>query len=250
MNPAVDETRHITCLQLSIKEKQDCKAAARLIEYKPSITSLTIQIHSKYNVHSMGSSAEAGQKIVNTLFAAGNAHIIHCPNVKRLRIENMSFRYAGAILSTALALDHLEHLHLLGCKHTNFLCESLSGLGLTLQSFCDEVPHNPPYPGAVDEFIRSLTPLRKLRIMSTPHREEHEVCDWTSLMSHAPVLQCLELYDYDPFQSFLRTKRDLPGFQAFCKRASQLQQLAMQGPKVERSTWALPYGLHAFLVSR
>lgn len=85
--------------------------------------------------------------------------------------------------------------------------------------------------------------------MSRPDRQEYEVCDWTALMSHASSLRCLELYDYDPYGPFLNTKRKLHGFQVFCEHASQLQQLAMQGPKIEKSTWMIRYGLHAFLVN-
>lgn len=248
--PNVDETRHVTCLQLSIKERRDCQAAARLLEHMPSITSLTIQLRSDRDVYSMGDIHEVGKMIVNTLFNAGNStRVRHCPNLRLLRIQNLSFRYAGAILPTVLALESLEHLHLLQCQHTNRFCESLSRLGLNLQSFCDRCSDNPPYPGAVDTFIRSLAPLRKFRIMSRPDRLEYEVCDWTALISHAPKLRCLELYDYHPFKPFLKTKRKLHDFKAFCESASQLQQLAMQGPRIEKYTWMVSHGLHAFLVS-
>lgn len=247
--PPADEVSNITCLQLFLRNRKDCRNSALLLERMTSLTSLSIKLECDLLDHSMGCRCATGQEVVNTLFGAGYATSPRA-RLRRLRIESMSFRYAGAILPTVLPLDQLEYLHLLSCSRTDRLYESLSQLDLTLQSFCDE-HYSSVHGGAMVSFLRSLAPLEKLRVTRNVRTDGHEESAWSEIMPHASKLRCLEVGDHEPptDASFFNTRRTLPEFWAFCRTASNLEQLSMLGPQIESTTWDSARGLNVFLVS-
>lgn len=249
--PMADEVNHVTCLQVALGNMQDFQTARILVDRMTSVTRLTITMNS--HRHTMdGLLSDACGEVVNTMFASGNA-FSRGHKLKRLRLENMWLQEIGITLPKVLPFDGLTHLQLYNCSQTNILCETLSQLDLDLQSFCAEHIKDPPRPGAIDGFLRSLPPLRQLRI--THHdrirlnEKEVESFDWTALMVHAPNLRCLDLDDFTAkSELFIDTTRNLPDFLAFCKSASDLQQLSIIGPELSKAAWSTPYGLHTLLV--
>jgi hypothetical protein len=103
--------------------------------------------------------------------------------------------------------------------------------------FCNDSPCNRSRPDSVDAFLKSIPPLRQLRIAQSKFANgaQIESFDWTVLTAHAPKLRCLELDHFERWSEiFVDTTRNLPDFLAFCKSASNLQQLSIVGPKIER----------------
>lgn len=196
----------------------------------------------------MGGASETGREVVKTLFPPGYANTLRA-KLRRLRIEFMSIRLAGAILPNVVPLDELKHLHLLRCNETDHFCDSLSRLNLTLESFCDEYSESTQL-GMMEAFLTALHPLQELRVTSWRYSLGSERFDWPSLMPHAADLQRLEVCDHTPFRSgpFVATTRTLSTFKAFCERASSLQQLSMLGPAIEKIYWKSAHGLDAYLV--
>jgi hypothetical protein len=200
---------------------------------------------------SMGLSCETSQKVLDTLFATGYDTSPRA-KLKSLRITSMSFQSAGAILPTVVSLNELEHLQVLYCQHTDRLYESLSQLNLTLKSLCEETFSTPPDDGApLKTILRSLAPLQKLRIVRDYTDQDSGDFVWSSLITHAPELRCLQLGNFLPNHErpFVNERMTFPSFQAFCSLASRLQQLSMLGPAIEQETWASDSALDAFLVS-
>jgi hypothetical protein len=200
----------------------------------------------------MGDKGETGRKVINKVFSSANTNHNRL-KVKILRIEGMSLKSAGVTLPTVLSFEGLEQLHLFRCRYTSRLCETLAELKLGLKVFCDQLAYNTPNPGTVDAFLASLRYLRVLRLSRDWRSlEDYELCDWPSLLPCAHELRSLDLDEYDPGPDgvlFLDTRRSLPGFQTFCDRASQLQQLSMRSPGLEKIHWDATHGLKAVLVS-
>lgn len=190
--------------------------------------------------------------VVSTFCAPSNA-MGRSVKLKYLRLESMDFQETGRRLADVLPFEDLAHLHLYQCESTGVLCEALSRLELNLQSFCVEQPFNFDRrpSGAVDAFIRSLPPLRQLRFIKDfiGWETDIEQFDWTALKSHAPTLRCLDLDDFrERAELFIDTTRNFPDFLDFCRSASDLQQLSIIGPKMEKAAWSSPYGLYTLLV--
>jgi len=250
LTPPSDEISHISCLQLYLGSERDCGVAKQLFENMPSVTSLSIKLSSARLDRTIGGKCETGRKIIVKIFDSTNASRPH-QKLKRLRIERMSFKSAGFILPTVLPLDELEHLHLFRCRYTNRLCESLSQLKLRLKSYCDLRAYNVSNPGAYDTSMRSIQPLRKLRLScDQADSTGWDSCDWASFLPHANELRCLDLRDNDPARPlFATTRRSLAGFRSFCANASHIQQLSINGPSLQENQWDMPRGMDAFLVS-
>lgn len=250
--PTSDEVSHVSCLQVVLKNERDCDIAGQLLSYMPLVTSVGITLSSAWLDHTMGDQSEVGCKVLNKIFGPSDTSHDRL-KVRVLRIQGISFRSAGVVLPTVLPLETLEHLHLFSCKYTSRLCESLAKLQLHLKVFCDQRAYNPPRPGTVDAFLKSLRCLRVLRL-SRDWRSlsDFEPCDWPSLLPCAHELRSLDLNEYKPGPDavlFLDTRRSLPGFQTFCDRASQLQQLSMRSPGLEKTYWGANHGLDAVLAS-
>lgn len=220
--------------------------ARHLLNHMPLLTELDIK-HTP--VHPPEDASEAGRRVINDLFDPTSASRRH-QKFKRLRIEDMSFEVAGAILPTVLPLGNLEHLHLIRCRYTNRLCESIAQLQLCLRSFHNQSSHEDPRTGVMDAFVKSLRDLRGLRLSRRSFGTGgYETCDFASLLPHAHELRYLELDDYEPWEEvFTNTRRSLTDFSTFCSRASQLQQLALQSPSLAEVNWKAPHGLQDFLV--
>ena len=252
LTPTSDEVSHISCLQVVLKNERDCDIAGQLFSRMPLVTNVSITLSNASLDHKMGDQREAGCKVLNKIFGSTNTSHGRL-QVRVLRIQGISFRSAGAVLPTVLPLEGLEQLHLFSCKYTSRLCESLAELKLHLKVFCDQRAYNPPRPGTVDAFLKSLGHLRILRL-SRDWRSlsDFESCDWPSLLPCAHELRMLDLNEHKPGPDgvlFLDTRRSLPGFQTFCDRASQLQQLSMRSPGLEKFHWDATHGLEAVLES-
>jgi hypothetical protein len=229
--PILDRTNHVTCLQLFSGNVQDLQLARLLFERMTAVTHLTITVR----YHPDWKNTTHGPRFadITTIFAAGSA-FGRTTKVRHLRLEGVVFYEVGTSLPEVFPFDGLSHLHLHRCVSTGVLCESLGQLKLNLQSFCNDSPCNrsPPCnrsrPDSVDAFLKSISPLRQLRIAQSSF-------EWTVLTTHAPKLRCLELDDFERWSEiFVDTTRNLPDFLAFCKSASNLQQLSIVGPKIER----------------
>lgn len=250
--PTSDEVSHVSCLQMLLKNGRDCDIAGQLLSQMPLVTTVAITLSDFWLDHTMGGKGETGRQVINKIFSSANTN----PNrlkVKILRIEGMSLKSAGVTLPTVLSLEGLEQLHLFLCRYTSRLCESLAELKLRLKMFCDQRAYNTPNPGTLDAFLTSLQYLRVLRLSRDWRSlDNYELCDWPSLLPCAHELRSLDLDEHDPGPDgvlFLDTRRSLPGFQSFCDRASQLQQLSMRSPGLEKIHWDAAHGLKAVLVS-
>jgi hypothetical protein len=172
--------------------------------------------------------------------------------LRTLCVDGMCLKSAGTILPAMLSLEELEQLHLFRCHYTSRLCESLAKLQLRLDSFRDQRAINRPSAGSLDIFFQSLRSLRNLRLsLHGQHINDPELCDWPSPLPPAHELRSPDLDDFKPGPEgvlFVDTRRSLSGFQVFCDRASQLQQLSMGSPGLEERHWNAPHGLNAFLV--
>lgn len=246
--PAAEEVCHVTSLQLFLKDRKDYINAGLLLGRMFSVTSLSITLKNRHLGGIVGGASETGREVIKTLFPPGYANHLRA-KLRRLRIEFMSIRLAGAILPDVVPLDELKHLHLLRCSETDQLCNSLSRLNLTLESFCDECSES-TQPGMMKGFLTALHPLQELRVTSWHYTLGCERFDWPSLMPHAADVQRLVVCDHTPFRSdsFMATTRTIPAFKAFCERASSLRQLSMTGPAIENIYWKSARGLDAYLV--
>jgi hypothetical protein len=246
--PILDRTNHVTCLQLFSGNVQDLQLARLLFERMTAVTHLTITVR----YHPDWKNTTHGPRFadITTIFAAGSA-FGRTTKVRHLRLEGVTFYEMRTSLPEVFPFDDLSHLHLYRCVSTDLLCKSLGRLKMDLQSFCDEGPCNRSRPGALDAFLRSMLPLRQLRIVQNKFANGTEIegFDWTALTTHAPKLRCLELDDFEPWSEiFFDTTRNPPDFLTFCKSASDLQQLSIIGPKIEKAAWSCPYGLYTLIV--
>jgi hypothetical protein len=66
--PPVDEVSHVSCLQLRLKNHQDCRNAGLLLERMHSVTSLFLRLMAPCLDGTMGDACETGQQVINTLF--------------------------------------------------------------------------------------------------------------------------------------------------------------------------------------
>ena len=251
LTPPSDEISHVSSLQLYLGNERDCDVARQLLTRMLFVTSLSLKFSISRLDQTMGGKGEVAEKIVAKIFGSADPS---CPHrkLKRLRIEDMSFKTSGSTLPTVLPLDDLEHLFLSRCAHTDRLCESISHLKLRLKTFCDLRAYKTSYSGAYDTFLKSLQPLHKLRISYDGiETDKQSACDWSSILPHANELRCLDLRDSDQSLPFLATTRgSLAGFLSFCTNALHLQQLSINGPSLREETWDMPRGLDAFLVSQ
>lgn len=249
--PSSDELSHVTCLQLYLRSRKDCRNARTLLERAVCVTSLAIELSVETLDFGSGRGQEAGRHVINTLFSSKNATHIGL-KLRRLRIRSMAFCDAGTILPTVLPCEGLEHLHLLNCSHTDRLCESLSQLKLSLRSFCDE-GHDAHRGDHHAAFLKSLPPLQTIRLTGYYRLATmgHEGSPWPVFVPHASSLRCLEIGECYLNQNSITSKGKVPAsFEEFCASASNLQQLSITGPEIEKSTWAATGGLHAVLVRR
>lgn len=249
--PSMDELSHVTLVQVLLRDKKDCRNAGMLLEQTVSVTNLSIELNNDALDYGIGRRGEAGREIVNTLFASSKA-AHHGLKLRRLRIRRMSFFDAGTTLPTVLQCDTLEHLHLRQCGHADRLCESLSQLNLTLRSFTDE-GHDVQREDAHAMFLKSLSPLQSLHLTGLYHAatKGYEGFPWPMMINHAPSLRCLEIKELFPDHIATTSNNEIPlSFEAFCASASNLQQLSMAGPEIEKDTWASADGLRALLVGR
>jgi hypothetical protein len=250
----------VTCLQLYLGTKQDCRRAGLMIERMQHMTSLAIHLDEERLPKSMGGFEDTGLTVVRTLFV-GKTHARRCPNLKALRIESMWFKSAAEVLPTLLDLERLEHLQLSGCNQTNRLYESFSQLHLKLRSFTDELSCNGHYQSplntwmpmglqvSISAFLSSLKSLQKFRIRGTPcDSGRTETFDWVALAANASSIRILEMTDHRENGPFSRRSTALPGFRALCENAAQLQQLSICGPEVDRSDWDSAHGLKVLIV--
>lgn len=159
--PMADEVSHVTCLHVALGTMQDYQTARLLVDRMTSVTRLTITMDCRTTLHSIH--IAACHEVVNTMLASGTA-FRQGGKLRRLRLQGMESHKIGKTLPTILPFNDLTHLHLDCCSSTNVLCGTLSQLNLNLQSFRDEYLDNMPRPGAVDGFLRSLSPLRQSRI--------------------------------------------------------------------------------------
>jgi hypothetical protein len=214
-----------------------------LLERTHNVTTLDIEI-SGAGLGFGISAHEAGREVIKTFFTSSNA-ARNSPKLRRLRFRRICFSDGGTNFPTFLSLDKLHHLSLLYCNSTDTLCENLSQLKLNLRSFCNAGHHGREDGHAV--LLKSLPPLQTLRLRGYyyPTTSDHERFPWPIVVSHAPSLTCLEIGEW----VIRRGKSKIPpSFEAFCASASNLQQLSMAGPEIERSTWGATNGLHALLV--
>ncbi|KAM0719760.1 hypothetical protein Q7P37_003893 [Cladosporium fusiforme] len=221
--PNMDDLPHVTSLQLFLHTREDFVNGGLLLERMQGITSL--------DLHVCGPNRMVTQK----LFRNGNP-ASRCPNLKRLRFTSMSFFNYGAILPTMLTFNNLEHLQLINCDYTNCLWDILTQIKPPLQSFCDIGYKNGTWQPVCNKFLRTLEPLQKLRISSDRFMtEDSDAFSWAALYAHAKTLQCLEVNDNDFEDWPHESTKVLPQFRRFCKRATQLEELAMYGPSVKAS---------------
>jgi hypothetical protein len=257
ITPSIDELSTVTCLQLYLGTKHDCRRAGMLIERMQHMASLAIHLDEERLPKSMGGYEGSGLAVIQTLFI-GKTHARRCPNMKALRIESMWFASAGAVLPTLLDLGRLEHLQFSGCNQTNRIYESFSQLQLGLRSFTDELSCNGHYQGlhniptgsqgATSAFLSSLKALHKFRLRGTPCDSGTETFDWAALASNASSIRILEMTDYRGKGPFSQGSTALPGFRALCETATQLQQLSICGPEVDQSDWNSAHGLKVLIV--
>lgn len=216
----------------------------------PAVKNLTIKLRNAGPDLSMRRAGETGRKVVEKMF--GSTMSSHrSQKLRFLRIESMSFEIAGNILPAVLSLEHLDHLHLINCKHTSRLCENIMPLGLSLHSFHNQGAHCGPQEGAINAFVKSLRLLRKLRLSCDDDSEisSFDMCEWSSLIPHANELHCLDFDDYEPrIVAFSGTRRPLLDFDLFCSRASKLQQLSIKSPSLSTYRWKEVGGLQSLLV--
>lgn len=257
ITPSNDELGKVTCLQLYLGTKQDCRRAGMLIARMQHMSSLAIHLDEERLPKSMASELEAtGLAVLRTLFV-GTHRARRCPNLKALRIESMWFESSGEVLPTLLDLDRLEHLQLVGCNQISYLYDSLSQLQLKLLSFSDELsceghegalllPEGPE--GSTSAFLGSLKTLRKFRLRGTQCDQSPETFDWTALAANASSLCILEMTDFRGNGPFTKGSTALPGFRALCENATQLQQLSICGPEIHESDWNSGHGLDVLLV--
>lgn len=249
--PSSDELNHVTCLQIYLRSEKDCRNARILLERAVCVTSLEIELSRETLDFDVGRGQEVGRYVINTLFSSKNATLTGL-KLRRLRIRSMSFCDAGTILPTVLPCEELEYLHLLSCSNTDRLCESLSHLKLSLRSFCDE-NHNAHRDDSHATFLKSLPPLQTVRLTGSYCLATlgHEGFPWPVIVPHASSLRCLEIDEYYAHQNRVASMGKIhPSFREFCASASNLQQLSIPGPEIERSAWAATGGLHVMLVRR
>lgn len=257
ITPSTDELSRVTCLQLYLGTKQDCRRAGMLIGRMQHMTSLAIHLDEERLPRSIANGYEAcGLAVVRTLFV-GRTSARRCPNLKALRIESMWFGSAGEALPTLLDLSRLEDLQLAGCTQTERLYECLSQVQLNLRSFSNELSCNGHQQGIhiltgpqdpTSAFIRSLKTLHKFRIRGTLCETGSKTFDWAALASHAPSLRILEITDYRGNGPFSKGPPGLSGFRALCANATHLQQLSICGPETHESDWKSTHGLNVLLV--
>jgi hypothetical protein len=262
ITPSTDELSTVTCLQLYLVTKSDCRRAGMLIERMQHMASLAIHLDEERLPKSLGSGYEgSGLAVIRTLFI-GKTLARRCPNLKALRLESMWFSSAGDVLPTLLDLGRLEHLQLSGCNQTNRLYESLSQLQLNLTSFTDELSCNGHYlrnlpagsQSSNSAFLSSLKGIQRFRLRGTPCDSGIETFDWAALASNASSIRTLEMTDHrgnGPFSKVASTLLQgtaLPGFRALCENATHLQQLSICGPEVDSSDWNSAHGLQVLIV--
>lgn len=247
--PEADELCHITSVEFFLRKKKDCQAAGSLLERVERIQSLAIVLEDHLLDFEARDSGAAGLAVIKALFDSGNVSR-SCPGLKRLRIQSMSFESIGFILPTLLTLNHLQKLQLYKCWETNRLYETLSQLRPPLHTFSDERFCNDRFQHTTDMLFKSLAPLKTLRIsvdLDTPILDE---LGWSALMAHASQLEILEVNDWCTISNSFKGDRALPLLDAFCERASRLQQLAIECPEIASYSWKSITGLDSFLVSR
>lgn len=203
--------------------------------------SLSIVLENDRLDFSAKDSAAAGLAIITSLLGTSNTSR-SCPSLKSLHIQSLSFKSIGAILPTVLTLDHLEDLRLIKCLDTNRFYETLSLVKPPLNTFTDERSSNSPFHVTTNTLLRSLAPLRKLRISVERNTKVGETLKWSSLLQHASRIEVLEINDWKIDPDGLLEDTTLPALDAFCKDASRLQQLSIQGPELDEysksSYWA------------
>jgi hypothetical protein len=245
--PSADEVSYVTALQLNLYDMQDFHIARLLFTRMMSVTRLTI-VRSKLREHVWrykGTPQGTSRELIDTLFAACDVHRPKA-KLKYLRLENIDFHGVGTLFAKALPLDDLTHMHLHCCFATDSFCEALALLNLNLQSFCDEhcdehhTNYNTQGPGLTDALLASLPPLRRFRT-TQKYKNEAEIFDWTALTTHASSLRCLEVVEFKlDRELFVDTTRTFFAFLAFCKRASNLQQLSIVGPRIGEGCLVVP----------
>jgi len=246
--PSSDELTHVTCLQISLQSKRDCRNARMLLERTVCVTSLSIQLSTSTLDYGPGKELEAGRGSVGTLFASNDA-VHRGPKLQRLRICSMSFSAAGAILPTVLACDGLQHLHLLCCSDTDKLCESLAPFKLKLRSFFD-TSHDADRKAAHAIFLQSLSCLRTLRLAGnscalTPGFEGYL---WPMIVAHS--LRSLDISElHVPKLDEANKSKFHHAFKALCTSASNLQQLSIADPEIKKNNWSPDNNLLPILVN-
>lgn len=248
--PPSDEIDHISCLQLPLENKRDFDIASQLYARMPVVINLAIKLKVAYADRLNGVVGEVSRKVIHTIFKPANM-TQRRQNLKRLRVEGMSFELASVDSAFLHQLERLENLHLIDCRYTNRLCAELCQLKLGLRSFRNQRGHIEG--GSTDvlkTFIKSLRLLRDLRLScSWQHTVASGMCDYLSLVPHAHELRCLYLENDDVRRvAPAITEESLSDFHAFCSHASELQQLSIEGPCLREEDWNTPLGLQTFLV--
>lgn len=193
-----------------------------LLERVQRIRSLAIVLNDTMLDFGASDSGAAGLAVINSIFDSGNVSR-SCPGLRRLRIQSLSFKSISFILPTVLTLNCLEILQLFECRDTNRLYETLSQLKPPLHTFSDERFYNGQFQHADKSFLKSLAPLRTLRISAERGSPRSDTLAWSALMPHASQIEILEVDDWSTTVGNFRGTRAVPLLAEFCERASRLQ---------------------------
>lgn len=175
-----------------------------------------------------------------------------------LRISSFIVSGLAEGLSKKVPLRGLKHLQLVLCDAVVGYIQILSQLEVDLVSYHADFGRtdtNIKEPN--EEILRLMTSPKRLS-MSLSHAARWSqtkiLCDWPAVTARAASLQSFSIDDDDDFATdpvpptFL--PRDMSGFSKFCCAATNVQQLSISCPPIEKDRWDDVGGFDEFLVSR
>jgi len=235
--PIANELKHVTTLQIWLKDREDCTVAGKLLQRARHTQNIAIAFNSVALDKRLGTPPEAAVAALDTLFAQCRKNK---PGLQLLavRLEGLDLGIAGAILPTLTDLRGLRRLQIERCQAFDKLLEALTQTQLPLNSL---VVTSRFYAGdlqVLKTFLDSPTGphvLEKLRLTAGLGHVSIDCGIIESLITLGPARKVLELHDIKHSSALFDGGQydDMKVLSLFTA-LSNLEQLSIQVPKIER----------------
>jgi hypothetical protein len=222
--PGFDELANITSLQIFTPGWPELlRRPSWIYARTPALLNLDLELET-CNLGGDEDCCPHGLDVVNRLFGPHDT-TRQAPKLKSLRITRMCLMLAGNALPQLMNLEELEHLQLVRCTDIDPFLRNLAALRLNLSSLCLKNFHRDDAPFfAVNDFIRSLAPLKRITLKWGGICLLDELC----LQQHASSVESLRIEDTTPTES---------PFMPYSEHAPKLEQLALSGFTTEVENW-------------